>query len=295
MAAWLADVFDATVTSMGGPEVWLEPFAGGAGAALKMLADDAVPEAWIVERNPAVAAFWRALAGPEAADLVARVESTTPTLDCFLEARECVATALDGERMERLDLAYAAFVVNRCSRSGMILPNVGPIGGKAQQGRHTVASRFHPGRLAERLRAAAALTDRLRVFEGDGITYIEDLADSGIADEVFVFVDPPYIEVGNGLYAEGMGLADHQRLAAALNECPSPWVLTYDVHAAVPDLYSEHSIREFAIPHTAHRSRVDTELLVMPDHTPPLVRNPLGKGPIWEVTPRAALPARPGA
>lgn len=277
MTPWLLDVFDRVVMPMD-VEVWIEPFGGGAGAALMAL-ESGIPEAWIVEANPALAAFWTAVTSDEG-QLAARVETTIPTLGMFQEARDAVGAALAGETLDPAEVAFSGFLVNRCSRSGMILPNVGPIGGKAQNGRYTLASRFNGPRLAERLRYVAAFGERFRVIDGDGIDYIEQLPDSGIEDEVFLFVDPPYLGVGDRLYAQGMDRAEHARLAAALRVATAPWVLTYDAHPDVLDLYPDADVIEFDIPHTANRGQVGTEYLITP---PGLARfalpgNPLGKG-----------------
>lgn len=282
MASWLVEVFDRLVMPME-VEVWIEPFGGGAGAALMALEAHQVPDAWIVESNPALAAFWTTIMTDDGR-LAARVESTTPSLTLFMESREIVAAALAGEStVDREDLGYAAFVLNRCSRSGMVLGNVGPIGGKAQTGRHSVASRFHGERLADRIRAVSAFGQSFRVFEGDGISYIESLTGSGIEDEVFVFADPPYLGVGNALYSQGMGPGQHQRLATALQEYPSPWVLTYDAHPGVLDLYPGCEVIEFEAPHTAHQQQVGTEYLVLPEGLPVPEIHPLGKGDWWAV------------
>lgn len=282
MAPWLSDVFDSLL----GPvdvEVWLEPFGGGAGAALTALMSGRVPEAWIVEANPALAAFWRT-AMDDGPALARRIEGTTPTLESFNAARELVADALAGDAsIDTFELGMAAFMVNRCSRSGMIIPNVGPIGGKSQSGDHTIAARFNAPALAERIRAVHALGARFRVFGGDGISFLEQLPESGVGDEVFAFVDPPYTGVGNDLYAIGMDDDLHQRLAAALNKLESPWLLTYDAHDQVPLLYPERPVLAFDIPHSAGSSRIGQEYLVLgPGMRQPTV-NPLGKGRISTV------------
>lgn len=282
MTPWLVEVFD----HLWGPmdvEVWLEPFAGGAGAALMALEAYGVPEAWMVEANPALAAFWQTLMA-DGEHLASRVERTAPDVGLFMASREVVGAALTGESgVPREDLGYAAFVLNRCSRSGMVLGNVGPIGGKHQAGRYTVASRFNGPRLADRLRKVASFGQRFRVVEGDGISHLEDLAGSGIEDEVFAFVDPPYLGVGDGLYANGMPRGEHTRLAAALQECPAPWVLTYDAHPQVLELYPGCEVVEFEIPHTAHQQQIGTEYLVRPQGMPASWGNPLGKGGWWTV------------
>lgn len=277
MAPFLADMF----ASQYGPmdvEVWIEPFAGGLGAGLTMLDAGHVEEVWFCEKNPALAALWRALiASPH--EVAHLVEGLSPSLALYDAALETVNAAHDDEGVPDLTVAVAALVVNRCSRSGIIAPTVGPVGGKHQTGRWTVASRFDPVRIADRIRDLAPLTARLRYLGSDAIRYIQSLDQSGIEDEVMLFVDPPYVQEGNRLYAAGMALADHRALAAALNTTPARWALTYD---AVPlvrdDLYPGRRIIEFDIAHTANRSRVDREYLVLSPYcirsgdAPPLPR-----------------------
>lgn len=288
MAPWLVSLFD----SLTGPmdiEVWFEPFGGGAGAALAAVVDHGVPEAWIVEKNPALAAFWTAVMHDEGR-LAARVEATVPTLAAFDAAQEVVADALDGGTPDPGELAFSAFLVNRCSRSGMVIPNVGPIGGKDQAGRYTVQSRFDGPSLAGRLRSIAALGGRFRVIEGDGIEHIEDLPTSGVEHETFVFADPPYIGPGNRLYASGMDRTQHERLAAALLPLQGPWVLTYDAHPDVPGLYPGCRVHRFEAQHSAGRGRIGSEYLVAPRGLELPEGNPLGKGS-WALVGDGTIPA----
>lgn len=294
MAPYLSDLFWTCDV-----ELWIEPFGGGAGAALAAVIENDVPEAWIIESNPALAAFWTTIMS-DGGRLAARVEGTAPSLGLFWSSRETVTAALAGQTPDREELAYAAFILNRCSRSGMILGNVGPIGGKAQSS-YTVASRFPAAALAERIRAVAALGQRFRVFEDDGIEYVAALADSGFGDEVFVFADPPYIGAGERLYAHALGDGHrgammarsarhspqarvrndgHSRLAEALLGCPAPWALTYDAADAVIDLYPGCRVLEFEIPHSAGRGRIGTEYLVTPPGLELPSGNPLGRGAI---------------
>lgn len=181
------------------------------------------------------------------------------------------------------EAGFAAFLLNRCSRSGMIAPTVGPIGGWTQGGRDTIAARFNGPMLAERIRAVAALGERFRPRRGDGIAHVEDLAGSGIEDEVFLFVDPPYIGPGDRLYAHGMSAAEHARLARALRSCPASWVLTYDAHPQVEVLYQGHEVQEFEIGYSAAGARTATEYLVTPRGMGVPSGNPLGRGGVWPV------------
>lgn len=289
MTPWLVELFQ----HLDGPmdvELWLEPFGGGAGAALMALEAHGVPEAWIIEANPALAAFWTTLMS-DGGRLAARVERTVPTLEAFDGARELVAAALRGEEgLDREELAFGALVMNRCSRDGMVHPRSGPIGGRHQTGKYSVASRFDGPRLAHRLRAVTALGSRFRPVDGDGIAHIEQLAGSGLEHEAFVFADPPYLGAGNSLYGRGMDLSAHQRLAAALRGCASPWALTYDAHPLVLELYRDHRVAEFSTTHTTHHRKDGVEYLVSPPHLHVPARNPMGSGECRVVAEQAAHP-----
>lgn len=245
----------------GGAELWIELFAGGAGAAIAAVRDLGFEEAWIIERDPALAAFWRVALGPEAGRLAEYVERTSPTIELFYAAKRALGE--EGATCD-LDLAEAAFLVNRCSRSGIVSQGSGPIGGRGQSGRWTVASRFDGPRLAARLRDLAALAGRIRPIEGDGIGFAEELPDSGFAEEAFVFADPPYFDVGDSLYRAKCPSRDHARLAAALKALPGPWAATYGDHPGARRLYAGCLIEPLAMRHTAAASKAGEELLIGP-------------------------------
>lgn len=290
MTPWLAEQFWAQLGPMD-IELWIEPFAGGAGAALMAVAAHDVPEAWLIERNPALAAFWRAVIHANS-ELAGRVHELTPTMDTYEHSREIVAQAMEGTASDDLDLALAAFVVNRCTRSGIVHPRSGVIGGKHQSGRWSLTSRFNGPSLAERIRGVGAISSRLRIIEGDGIDVIGDLPGSGVENEVFVFADPPYVGVGNDLYAHGMDTEAHARLASVLQGTSCPWALTYDAHPAVLELYPAHRILEFQASHTANRQKVGTEYLVLsPTFALSSEEHPLGKGDHWWIHGAEQLPA----
>ncbi|MCT2225018.1 hypothetical protein [Microbacterium paraoxydans] len=262
IAPMLGDMFAGQMSDM--PiEIWIEPFAGGAGAALGLVERDAVDEAWLVDANPAIAAFWATVLA-DGERLATQVERTVPTMRLWEDSRALLEA---GDGVGTYELAFAAFIVNRCSRSGIVAPRSGPIGGRAQDGRWTISSRFNGCALADRIRRVHALRSRLRSHHADGIRFIEDVDESGICDEVVFFVDPPYLREGNRLYAHGMDRAAHQRLATALNGTAARWLLTYDNHPDVAGaLYPERRVIPFGIRNTANQARQATELAVLSDN-----------------------------
>lgn len=266
MAGWLADVFDHQIGLMD-IEIWMEPFAGGAGAGLGLLTSDQVQEVWLVEKHPGIAALWRTII-TDGQRFAARVADTRPDMDVWQHARHLLESAQTGKPVDDFDLGWAAFIVNRCSRSGIVDLRAGPIGGRHQAGRYKIGDRYHPDRLAARISDIGhyGKSRRLQVWEGDATDRITSLNRSGIGDELMMFVDPPYVAEGNGLYHHGMGLDDHRRLAAALRRCRTPWLLTYDAHPAVPSWYPKHRILYYTIPHTANQQGTGAEYAVFSDN-----------------------------
>lgn len=265
MASALADVFEGQFGLLD-VEVWMEPFAGGAGAGLHLLERGVVCEVWLTERNPALAAFWRAVTANHQ-EFAARVRSCQPDMGDWHSAREIVAAQAAGDRLNDLDLGLAALIINRCSRSGMVNTRVGPIGGKSQSGRWHLRSRWNPDGLADRITLIGRMGERIRVTEGDGIARIAELDGSvGIEEELLLFVDPPYLVQGNRLYEAGMSFVDHKTLASALTECAARWLLTYDSDERILGLYPGHRVLAYEIAYTANRCRVDEEYAVLSDN-----------------------------
>ncbi|MFN6547869.1 DNA adenine methylase [Mycolicibacterium nivoides] len=265
MASALAEIFQSQFGLLD-VEVWAEPFAGGAGAGLHLLDHGVVDEFWLTERNPALAALWRTVTG-NSAELAAVVRASQPDMGTWHAARELVAARESGADVDDIDLAFAALVINRCSRSGMVNSRVGPIGGKSQTGRWHLRSRWNPEGLSDRIARIGRLGSRIRVREGDGIVWIAELNGTvGIEDELLLFVDPPYLVAGNELYSSGMSIDDHERLAGALTGCRARWLLTYDEDPRILELYPDRRVLAYEIRYSAQHRRVAEEYAVLADN-----------------------------
>ncbi|MEN4461017.1 hypothetical protein ABFV47_27520 [Mycolicibacterium fortuitum] len=266
MTSALAEIFQSQFGLLD-VEVWAEPFAGGAGAGLHLLDQGVVDEFWLTERNPALAALWRTIAG-NSDELAALVRAIQPDMSMWHRAREMVAAAGEsGTCVDDLDLAFAALVINRCSRSGMVNARVGPIGGKSQNGRWHLRSRWNSEGLADRIDRIGRLGSRIQVREGDGIAWIAELNGAvGIEVELLLFVDPPYLVAGNGLYSSGMSIDDHKRLAGALTGCRARWLLTYDDDPRILEIYPDRRVLAYEIRYSAQHRRVAEEFAVLADN-----------------------------
>ena len=106
---------------------------------------------------------------------------------------------------------------------------------------------------------------RTTVTQEDARDFIRNMSSYG--RNVLLYVDPPYLVQGNGLYLNSMKQKDHAELATLLKQCEFPWLLTYDADEQVTgDLYRDLRIVEFDIAHTAQVQHVGSEYAVFGPH-----------------------------
>jgi DNA adenine methylase len=121
-------------------------------------------------------------------------------------------------------------VVNRSSFSGILIG--GAIGGTKQQSKWSVDCRFKPARLEKQHRQVRERVKGSTVVVGD-------FEQTLLANDGFAVCDPPYIEKGGILYHEKMAKEDHVRLASILKTRQNGFLVTYDNHDLVYELYSD--------------------------------------------------------
>ncbi|MFE4466422.1 DNA adenine methylase [Oerskovia sp. NPDC056781] len=237
------------------PVSFAEPFAGGAGAALRLLVDGSVEKVYLNDLNLGIASFWRAVF-EEGERLAQVIETTKVDLDTWRLARDVYQA---GATETTFELGFATFLLNRCNRSGIL--DARPIGGFEQNGTWKIDARYNHVALAARVRKLWAYRDRVSVSALDGREFLTRLSTD--EPDVLVYVDPPYLVQGERLYLDSLSSGDHARLAKMLKSSDLRWFLTYDVDSRITeDLYQGLRAATFDIAHTAQRQHVGEEIVV---------------------------------
>ncbi|MGD0407976.1 MAG: DNA adenine methylase [Candidatus Limnocylindrales bacterium] len=253
----LAPFFRRLLTAQDEPcEVFVEPFAGGAGAALRLLVDGAVESVVLNDLDPAMAAFWRAVVNHNT-DFARLVETTPISIEAWHRHHEVHARRATST--DDLELGFSTFFLNRTNRSGIV--NARPIGGLGQGGAWKLDARFNRQTLAARIRTIGAHKDRITVCQEDGAALVGRLS----RPKVFIYADPPYLVNGADLYLNAMTWGDHSALAGAFARASGRWMVTYDRDDRVSRLYPTFRRAEFSIGHTAGRPHVGREYAVFGD------------------------------
>ncbi|MBS1702597.1 MAG: DNA adenine methylase [Armatimonadetes bacterium] len=236
--------------------VYVEPYAGGAGAALTLLFLEKVERVVINDLDPAIYAFW--MTACNEAEWMCEQIATVP-LD-VPEWRRQRTIYLDKESTQR-DLGFALLYLNRTNRSGIVEGY--PIGGLDQTGTWKIDARFNRVTLADRIRRIGEYSSRIDVLNWDGLAVAEKYLGE---NQGLVYLDPPYFVKGGSLYLNHFDSARHEALANMLNRYPgSSWLMTYDNVKEIRDLYPDRTQTAFTLHYSAHSSRQGSELLIASD------------------------------
>lgn len=254
MSGLLVDI--RRINKLGGLAV-AEPFAGGAGASLTMLYAEDACEIYINDADRAIFDFWWALL-ERPADFAKLLSATRVSMAEWRRQRDIYRAR---GRRSRLRHAFAAFYLNRCNRSGIIM-NGGPIGGVKQSGEWKLDARFNKQDLLARCAKVSQYRDHIVASGLDGIDFIDTM------DSIrpFFFIDPPYYGKGRTLYLNALNDKYHGRLAERLRAMEDEaWVLTYDDCSEVRRLYRGWArVRPFALRYAASERRGGKELMITP-------------------------------
>lgn len=240
---------------------YVEPYAGGAGAALRLLFEEYVEAITINDADPRVRCFWWAV---------------TKKNDEFLSMLEDVEVSVEEWRRQReiyekrnlrrvLELGFATFFLNRTTRSG-IIHNGGPIGGFDQTGNYLIDARFNRAQLARRIQRIGFYADRIDVSGDDGLLLLRKIdLNAENAERTFVYLDPPYYVKGAELYLNRFTHDQHRILAQYLSTPKAfPWIMTYDNVSPIRELYSKFPRFSFNLSYSAYERRAGEELLIHP-------------------------------
>jgi len=267
LAGFLREVIRANELSF--PN-YVEPYCGGAGAALNLLFSETVSDIYLNDINSAVYAFWYlCLNEPDA--LCRKVERVPVTVREWNRQRSIL---LKKNPKRLLDLAFATLFLNRVNRSGIL--SGGLIGGRRQTGRWKMNARFNRKALIDKIRLIARYKTRIHVSNLDALTFLRQHVHR-LSPQTFVYLDPPYVEKGHSLYENHYSIDDHRQIAGHLRtQLKHPWLISYDACAVIRRLYAGLFRLEYRINYSAHAHGTGREIIVFgPNMKVPAYRTPL--------------------
>lgn len=259
-ATFLAEII--TINGLRGCR-YFEPFAGGAGAALKLLQDNVVESISLNDKDKRIFLFWHHILNHTDAFL----EKLFRTKVSIKEWQKQKAILSNPLGQKDIDIAFATFFLNRSNRSG-IISGSGPIGGFNQKtATYKIDARFNKENLGQRIQEIASYKERINLSNRDGIDYLKSSLPRGHKRKsAFAYIDPPYVSMGGRLYFNDLNQSAHIKLSRyLLSQKALAWVLSYDDHELIRRLYKHALIAESKFMYSLNSHKLEGELIISPE------------------------------
>ena len=239
--------------------IYIEPFAGGAGIALKLLLSGQVSEIVINDFDKAISSFWKAILN-ETDAFLRLIEDTPVTIKEWYKQKEIYSKS----KHYSLEYGFATFFLNRTNHSGIL--SSGPIGGVLQENpQWTINARYNKDELISRIQSIAQKRKSIHCYNKDIISFINHYMPL-YQTRGFVYFDPPYYSNGKRLYKNYFTPEYHQTVAKNIfaNVC-CDWIVSYDDVKDISDLYNKYPHKRFSLSYSLANKGTGREIMFFKD------------------------------
>lgn len=227
-------------------ETYIEPFAGGAGLAIKLLLNNDVKRIIINDLDFAIYSIWYCILN-YTDDFCKKIEE----IDISVNEWDNQKNIYYSHTESIFDMGFSAFYLNRTNRSGVIKGGI--IGGREQNGAYKINARFNKDALIEKIRNISQQKNKIVITNLDTIDFLSN----GLLDhyyKTFINFDPPYVAKGSQLYQNSFTKEDHKSLSELIAKCRRKWIVTYDICPLVEALYKGFRKSEIGVNYSASNS-----------------------------------------
>ena len=213
-----------------------EPFTGGGGVFVPVLASGKFRRMWINDYDYGIYCIWLSVKSFHK-DIIDRVCKFTPSVEAFYKYKETLNQ--DCRHFHPSEVALMKIAIHQMSYSGLGTRAGGPIGGAGQTSQYDVSCRWSADNIAKQI---CAIYDAMK--QVDMVITNMDYRALMTGDNAVMYLDPPYYEQGGNLYHVTFTEQDHKELSERLQGVKFPWLLSYDKCDDVRGLYAWANMRE---------------------------------------------------
>lgn len=232
---------------------YIEPFAGGAGVALKLLSNGIVKSITLNDFDLSIYAFWYSILY-DTERFIRKIITVEINMQEWKKQR---IIQLEKENVPLFDLGFSTFFLNRTNRSGIIKGGV--IGGKNQDSFYKMDCRFNKKRLIALIEKISTLKDKITIYNLDAEDFIIQVKQKNS----FYFIDPPYFCKGKQLYTNFFKPEDHLSLFKTIqkNLKNRSWMVTYDKCDEIYQIYKKQKYRIMSLNYSAQNKKKAEEYM----------------------------------
>jgi DNA adenine methylase len=239
---------------------YIEPFAGGAGLALKLLHNNIVTKIVLNDFDYHIYCFWKSCID-YTNELIDLIEECEVTIDTWTVQKIYYKNP---SKYSELEVGFATFFLNRTNVSGII--QGGPIGGADQTGAYKIDARFTKSNLIKRIKEIGTKRDSIELFNQDASVFLSKTILKYDNSNTLLNIDPPYVKKGALLYENFYNESDHAELANVIRALPYKWILTYDDCDLIHELYQNYEKLKIQLNYRAGIQKTGNELLIFSEN-----------------------------
>jgi DNA adenine methylase len=237
---------------------YCEPYAGGAGLALKLLSAGLVERVSLNDVDEAIWAFWVSVLQHNK-EMRQMVEKTPLSIEEWYRQREVWQRK---DLNDVLSLGFATFFLNRTNRSG-IIEGAGPIGGYAQAGKWKLDARYDCSKQVAIIGALEPFRSRISISSLDALDFLQSTLPES---EALTYLDPPYYVKGSKLYRNSYVHDDHVQVKKMIERYrDARWVVSYDAAPEILEIYTGFDPVLYTLQYSAGASGTGREVIYLSD------------------------------
>lgn len=242
-------------------KTYIEPYCGGAAVALNLLINGDVEQIILNDYDRAIYSLWYVILN-DTDKLISKINDTKFSMEEW-EKQKAIQKNKNNEKI--FELGFSTLYLNRTNRSGIL--TAGPIGGKEQTGNYKMDCRFNKKAIIEKVLLIASKKNKITLYNQDAVVLIKNVIKE--MDDSLTFFDPPYYVKGKELYSNFYQKTDHIKLSDTIKKYmkDKKWILTYDIHDEIEELYSNFEHVTYQLSYSAGKSKKAKEFMFFSDCT----------------------------
>ncbi len=233
---------------------YIETFAGGAGLAIKLLQNKKVERIIINDNDYAIYCVWNLIVNNS--ELLCEFINSVPLSTAEWQKHRYIYN--NQNSFSDIEIGLSAFFLNRTNVSGILKGGV--IGGYSQLGTNKIGARFNRIDLVKKVVEIAKYRESIDIYKMEAVDFINTIIPK--YDNVFIYLDPPYVNKGPSLYKNSYSHDDHKLLAKTISECKQKWLITYDNCEFINELYSNFRKEVLTILYSAGKVKFGDEIAI---------------------------------
>ncbi|ODP93006.1 DNA adenine methylase [Levilactobacillus brevis] len=245
-------------------DIYIEPFAGGAGIPIKLLANDQINYVWINDYDKAIYSVWdNILNKPD--ELISLIQSVpfdyysgheiSADFSISFWKRQKQVYLENKNHQHSIELAFSTLFLNRTNTSGIITAD--PLGGLQQKSQTQIYVRFNKKTLIDKINFIYSVRNRIKLTRLNALDMIPKIRTTVDPQDSFIFFDPPYFAQGKNLYYSSFNESGHANLAKEILALTNyKWITTYDTASQINENYKVAAKRfEYYLNYSANNKR----------------------------------------